>query len=59
MTIVFFDRVAKRVAREAPGISFELLALDDKPDELLRRGLVDFLIFPDLFMSRTSQSETV
>lgn len=51
MALVFFEKVIKRVAREAPGVSFELLSLDDDPDELLRSGDVDFLILPDLFMS--------
>ncbi|MHC2487727.1 LysR family nod box-dependent transcriptional activator [Sinorhizobium meliloti] len=51
MTLVFFEKVVERVAREAPGVSFELLPPDDNPDELLRRGEVDFLIFPDVFMS--------
>ncbi|ASQ06555.1 transcriptional regulator NodD2 [Sinorhizobium meliloti] len=51
MTLVFFERVVERLAREAPGVSFELLPLDDDPYELLRRGDVDFLVLPDLFMS--------
>ncbi|PBB52339.1 MULTISPECIES: LysR family transcriptional regulator [Mesorhizobium] len=50
-TLVFFEKVVERVAREAPAVSFELLPLDDDPDELLRRGDVDFLICPELFMS--------
>ncbi|MBB6413893.1 LysR family transcriptional regulator [Mesorhizobium sangaii] len=51
VTLVFFEKVVERVAREAPAVSFELLPLDDDPDELLRRGDVDFLILPELFMS--------
>ncbi|UFS84848.1 LysR family transcriptional regulator (plasmid) [Rhizobium sp. T136] len=51
MILVFFARVVERLAREAPGVSFELLPLDDDPHELLRRGDVDFLILPDVFMS--------
>ncbi|WP_145611500.1 LysR family transcriptional regulator [Rhizobium mongolense] len=51
MILVFFARVVERVAREAPGVSFELLPLDDDPHEFLRRGDVDFLILPDVFMS--------
>ncbi|WP_404926283.1 LysR family transcriptional regulator [Mesorhizobium sp. ORM16] len=50
-TLVFFEKVVERVAREAPAVSFELLPLDEDPDELLRRGDVDFLICPELFMS--------
>ncbi|EIM30634.1 LysR family transcriptional regulator [Microvirga lotononidis] len=51
MTLVFFRKVVERVAREAPAVSFELLPLDDDPDELLRRGDVDFLVLPEVFMS--------
>ncbi|WP_192250875.1 LysR family transcriptional regulator [Mesorhizobium caraganae] len=51
VTLVFFEKVVERVAREAPSVSFELLPVDDDPDELLRRGDVDFLILPELFMS--------
>ncbi|WP_192180209.1 LysR family transcriptional regulator [Mesorhizobium amorphae] len=51
VTLVFFEKVVERVAREAPAVSFELLPVDDSPDELLRRGDIDFLILPDLFKS--------
>ncbi|MGY3034157.1 LysR family nod box-dependent transcriptional activator [Bradyrhizobium sp. USDA 4354] len=51
MTVVFFRNVVERVAREAPAVSFELVALTDEHDELLRRGEVDFVILPELFMS--------
>ncbi|WP_306913525.1 LysR family transcriptional regulator [Rhizobium mesoamericanum] len=50
MTLVFIDKVVKRAAREAPGTSFEFLPLADDYDELLRRGEVDFLILPEVFM---------
>ena len=52
MTIVFFRKIVERVAREAPGVSFELLPFDDQPDEPVRRGEIDFLIFPEIFMSQ-------
>ncbi|ULJ74421.1 LysR family transcriptional regulator [Rhizobium gallicum] len=51
ITLMFFEKVVKRVAREAPAISFEFLPLADDFEELLRRGAVDFLILPELFMS--------
>jgi len=51
VTVVFFRNVVERVAREAPAVSFELVALTDEHDELLRRGEVDFVILPELFMS--------
>ncbi|MGY4626964.1 LysR family transcriptional regulator [Bradyrhizobium sp. USDA 4486] len=52
ISVVFFRNVVERVAREAPAVSFELVALTDEHDELLRRGEVDFVILPELFMSR-------
>ncbi|WP_439397723.1 transcriptional regulator NodD1 [Bradyrhizobium sp. PMVTL-01] len=51
MTIIFFRRIVDRMAQEAPAVRFELLPFSDEPDELLRRGEVDFLILPELFMS--------
>ncbi|MBR1163087.1 transcriptional regulator NodD2 [Bradyrhizobium elkanii] len=51
ITVVFFRHVAERVAREAPAVSFELVALADEHDELLRRGELDFVILPELLMS--------
>ncbi|WP_027038543.1 LysR family transcriptional regulator [Mesorhizobium ciceri] len=48
---VFFEKVVERVARVAPAVSFELLPIDDDTPELLRRGDVDFLIVPEMFMS--------
>ncbi|WGR93294.1 LysR family transcriptional regulator [Bradyrhizobium sp. ISRA443] len=51
VTLVFFRRIVERVAQEAPTVSFELLPVADDHDQLLRRGEVDFLIFPDSFMS--------
>ncbi|MCP1854392.1 MULTISPECIES: LysR family transcriptional regulator [unclassified Bradyrhizobium] len=53
ITIVFFRHVVERVAREAPNVRFELVTLTDEHDELLRRGEVDFVILPELFMSGT------
>ncbi|NRP75818.1 Nodulation protein D 2 [Ensifer psoraleae] len=49
--IVFFEKVVERVAREAPAVSFELLPLDADPHELIRRGDVDFIVVPEMFMS--------
>ena len=57
MTVVFFNRIVQRVARDAPGVSFDLLPFDDQPDEPVRRGEIDFLIFPEIFMSRDHPHE--
>ncbi|MCW1413030.1 LysR family transcriptional regulator [Rhizobium sp. 1AS11] len=51
VTLVFFEKIVERVAREAPSISFELLPPADEPCKLLRRGDVDLLILPEIFMS--------
>ncbi|MCC8977941.1 transcriptional regulator NodD1 [Bradyrhizobium acaciae] len=59
MTIVFFRRIMDRIAQEAPAVRFELLPFSDEPDELLRRGEVDFLILPELFMSSTHPKATL
>lgn len=53
IALVFFRTVIARVAREAPNITFELIPFDDQPDEPLHRGEVDFLIFPEMYMSNT------
>lgn len=57
MTIVFFRKIVERVAREAPRVTFELLQFDDQPDEPVRRGEIDFLIFPEIFMSPAHPKE--
>ncbi|WP_028002391.1 LysR family transcriptional regulator [Sinorhizobium arboris] len=59
MTHIFFEKVVERVAREAPAVGFELLSPDDDPDELLRRGEIDFLIVPELFMSNVYPQATL
>ncbi|MER8783387.1 LysR family transcriptional regulator [Mesorhizobium sp. M1006] len=52
LTLVFFKKIVKRAAREAPAVRFECLLISDDPEELLRRGDVDFLIMPEVFMSK-------
>ncbi len=51
MMLVFMQKIVKRVALEAPGVSFEFLPLDGDPNELVQRGDVDFLILPEVFLS--------
>ncbi|WOS67001.1 MULTISPECIES: LysR family transcriptional regulator [Sinorhizobium] len=51
VTIVFFEKIVERAAREAPGVSFEFLPLADDYEDLLRRGDIDLLILPEIFMS--------
>ncbi|QHO77766.1 LysR family transcriptional regulator [Bradyrhizobium sp. CCBAU 051011] len=59
MTVVFFRRILDRVAQEAPAVRFEFLPFIDEPDELLRRGEVDFLVLPELFMSSAHPKATL
>ncbi|GGI33883.1 MULTISPECIES: LysR family transcriptional regulator [Bradyrhizobium] len=47
--IVLIRKVIERVAREAPGIKFELMPLADPFDHPLQRGAVDFIILPDVY----------
>ncbi|APO70510.1 transcriptional regulator nodulation protein NodD 4 (plasmid) [Rhizobium gallicum] len=49
--LVFFEKIMARVAREAPAVSFEFRPPADDNDDLLRRGDVDLLILPEMFMS--------
>jgi LysR family nod box-dependent transcriptional activator len=51
MATVFFRRITRRVAEEAPGIGFDIIQFDDDFDAPLNRGEVDFLLFPEIFMS--------
>ena len=46
ITIVLMSRVLQRAAREAPGITFELLFPDSSQLETLDSGEIDFLITP-------------
>ncbi|KWV54677.1 LysR family transcriptional regulator [Bradyrhizobium macuxiense] len=59
MTIIFFRKIIDRIAREAPAVRFDLLPFSDEPDELLRRGEIDFLVAPELFMSSAHPKATL
>jgi len=47
---VLMPDVVRRVEREAPGVTLELLATSDAPWEVLDRGEVDFLVLPEAFV---------
>ncbi|AIC29855.1 MULTISPECIES: LysR family transcriptional regulator [Rhizobium] len=51
VTLVFFEKIIERAAREAPAVSFEFRPPADDNEDLLRRGDVDLLILPEIFMS--------
>ncbi|MBP1885030.1 transcriptional regulator NodD2 [Sinorhizobium mexicanum] len=51
VTLVFFERIVERAAREAPAVSFEFRPPTDDNEDLLRRGDVDLVILPEILMS--------
>ncbi|WP_085025991.1 LysR family transcriptional regulator [Ensifer aridi] len=51
VTLVFFERIVERARRDAPAVSFEFRPPTDDNEDLLRRGEVDLLILPEMFMS--------
>ncbi|APG93542.1 transcriptional regulator NodD2 [Sinorhizobium americanum] len=54
VTLVFFEKIVERAAREAPGVSFDCRPPADDNEDLLRRGEVDVLILPEMLMSSTN-----
>ncbi|MGV7219504.1 LysR family transcriptional regulator [Bradyrhizobium sp. UFLA05-112] len=58
-TIVWFRNVVKRVARDAPGVRFELMPHADPFDHPLQRAEIDFLIVPELYMSDAHPKATL
>ena len=50
-SIVLMNQVLRRVYSIAPGVIFDFIPFDDRPDEQLLRGEVDFLIFPDIYLT--------
>ncbi len=50
LSIVFFSKIVRKAETLAPQVRFELLPFDDDPDQLLRKGSVDFLLFPDVYL---------
>ncbi|WP_331375636.1 transcriptional regulator NodD2 [Sinorhizobium chiapasense] len=51
VTLVFFEKIVERAAREAPAVSFEFRPPTDDNEDLLRRGDVDLVILPEILMS--------
>jgi LysR family transcriptional regulator, nod-box dependent transcriptional activator len=48
---VLINEVLRHVYSQAPRVTFELIPFDDRVDEPLRQGEVDFLIFPEPSLS--------
>jgi LysR family transcriptional regulator, nod-box dependent transcriptional activator len=47
---VLMPQVGRRLERDAPGVTLELLAMSEEPWEALDRGDLDFLILPECFV---------
>ncbi|WEJ08771.1 LysR family transcriptional regulator [Sinorhizobium prairiense] len=54
VTLVFFEKIVERAAREAPSVSFDCRPPADDNEDLLRRGDVDLIILPETLMSSTT-----
>lgn len=49
--LVLLNTLQRSVYALAPGIRFEFIPFDDRPDEKLKRGEIDFLVFPDKYLT--------
>jgi LysR family transcriptional regulator, nod-box dependent transcriptional activator len=49
VTAVLMPQAMEEVARQAPGIKFELVRLDESMDQRLEKGDIDFLIRPSVY----------
>ncbi|SPE40314.1 Nodulation protein D [Candidatus Sulfotelmatobacter sp. SbA7] len=56
---VLMPAAIRRIQKEAPAVSVEMVPLIDSPAEALERGDVDFLIIPEINMSSLHPSETL
>jgi LysR family transcriptional regulator, nod-box dependent transcriptional activator len=59
VTAVLMPRVMEEVARQAPGIKFELVRLDESMDQRLEKGGIDFLIRPSVYAIATHPKESL
>lgn len=50
-SLVLMNDVVRRVHAEAPNVGFDLMPFDDRPNDPLLRGEVDFLITPERSLS--------
>jgi LysR family transcriptional regulator, nod-box dependent transcriptional activator len=51
LTIVIFSPLLKRLAREAPGLSYEFIQPADEIDQLIDRGDIDLVLTPMEYLS--------
>lgn len=59
VTAVLMPAVIEDVARQAPGITFELARLDENMDQRLEKGEIDFLIRPSVYAIATHPKEAL
>jgi LysR family transcriptional regulator, nod-box dependent transcriptional activator len=59
VTSVLMPQVMQQVARQAPGIKFELVRLDESMDQKLENGDIDFLIRPSVYAIAAHPSESL
>jgi LysR family nod box-dependent transcriptional activator len=59
VTAVLMPQVMEEVARQAPGIKFELVRLDESMDQRLEKGDIDFLIRPSVYAMATHPKESL
>lgn len=59
MTLTCIAGALRELAALAPGISFEISEPDESPSQMLDRGIVDFLVMPDFYLTQNHPSETL
>jgi len=59
VTSVLMPQVMQQVARQAPGIKFELVRLDESMDQKLEKGDIDFLIRPSVYAIAAHPAESL
>jgi LysR family nod box-dependent transcriptional activator len=59
VTAVLLPQVMEEAARQAPGIKFELVRLDESMEQRLEKGDIDFLIRPSVYAIATHPKESL
>lgn len=59
VSTVVMPHVLQRLARDAPGVTIELLANDEEPWESLNQGEIDFLVLPKNFVRADHPAQTL
>jgi DNA-binding transcriptional LysR family regulator len=59
VTAVLMPQVMEKVVRQAPGVRFEFVRLDERMDQRLEKGDIDFLIRPSVYAITTHPKESL